>query len=122
MFLENPVLGVGADKFGKHSCTGPGWYPHNTLLQAYAELGLVGGGLLTALMALAGVQLVRPLLTFGNGTTNWGAHVFALALFTLFFLVDQFYGNYFQAIGAWLTLGLASSLRARGKRGSEKSG
>jgi hypothetical protein len=122
MFLENPVLGVGADRFGERSCTGPGWYPHNTLLQAYAELGLVGGGLLTVLMALAAVTLVRPLLAFSNGTTKWVAHVFALALFTLFFLVDQFYGNYFQAIGVWLTLGIASSLRAGDKRGSEKSG
>ncbi|KAF0185754.1 MAG: hypothetical protein FD164_15 [Nitrospirae bacterium] len=111
MFIDNPVWGVGAARFGECSCTGPGWYPHSTILQGLAELGMVGGGLLLGLFVFAAVTLVRPLMAARQGE-NEPTHAFVLALFAVFLAIDQVYGNYFMAAGTWLMLGIAASLRA----------
>lgn len=121
MFMAHPLLGVGATRFGERSCVGPGGYPHSTVLQAYAELGLVGGGLLTALLTLAAVTFVRPFLTVRQGP-NWTADAFVLALFAMFLVGDQIYGNYFMSVGAWLMLGIAASMRSHDKQGCVSHG
>lgn len=41
--LAHPLTGIGASKCGFYSCGGWGAYPHSTFLQAFAELGVVGG-------------------------------------------------------------------------------
>ena len=115
MFLENPIFGVGAARFGEQSCTGAMGFPHSTILQGGAELGLIGGGLLIGLMILAAVTLARPFLSVRQGS-NWSAHAFVLALFAAFQLGDQIYGNYFMSVGTWLLLGIAASMRAVGNR------
>lgn len=116
MFSENPVFGVGAARFGEQSCAGPMAFPHSTILQGGAELGLIGGGLLIGLMMLAAVTLARPLLSVRQGS-NWSVHAFVLALFAAFQLGDQIYGNYFMSVGTWLLLGIAASMRAVDNRG-----
>jgi len=121
MFTEHSYLGVGAARFGEHSCTGPGGFPHSTILQGFAELGLVGGGLLVGLLALAAVTLVHPILFVTQGT-NWSADSFVLALFAAFFVGDQIYGNYFMSVGMWLMLGIASSMRANERQGCVSRG
>jgi hypothetical protein len=116
MFTKNPVFGVGATRFGDYSCTGPGGgYPHSTILQGFAELGLVGGGLLAGLLALAALTLMRTLPT-AEAATNGSAAVFALALFAALLAADQIYGNYFMSAGMWLMLGFAASLRTHEKQ------
>lgn len=115
MFREHPYIGVGASRFGEHSCNGSGGYPHSTILQGFAELGLLGGGLLTGLLVLAGVTLARPVMLCGQGS-NWSADAFVLALFVTFAVADQIYGNYFMSVGTWLMLGVAASMRAHDRQ------
>jgi O-antigen ligase len=111
MFMDNPVWGVGAARFGDCSCTGPGWYPHNLILHGFAELGLIGGGLLLGLLMLATWSLTRPLMS-ARQEESQTTHAFVLALLALFLVADQFYGSYFMAAGAWLMFGIAASQRA----------
>lgn len=121
MFGEHPYIGIGAARFGENSCTGSGGFPHSTVLQGFAELGLMGGGLLAGFLALAGVTLVRPLLSVRQGS-NWSADAFVLALFVTFAVADQIYGNYFMSVGTWLMLGIAASMRANNKHGGQSRG
>lgn len=116
MFSENPVFGVGPSRFGERSCVGSGGFPHSTILQGFAELGLVGGALLAGLLALAAVTLVQPFLAVRE-KPSWSVDAFVLALFAMFFLADQIYGNYFMSVGMWLMLGIAASMRAHDKQG-----
>jgi O-antigen ligase len=115
MLEAHPYMGVGAARFGEFSCTGSGGFPHSLILQGFAELGLFGGGLLVGLFALATVTLLRPFLP-GRQASNWSADVFVLALFTVFLVADQIYGNYFMSVGAWLMLGIAASMRSNIKQ------
>ena len=121
MFVAHPYWGVGSAQFGVYSCTGPMGFPHSTILQGFAELGLVGGGLLVGLLALATVTLVRPFLYGGQGS-NWSAGAFVLALFAAFLVEDQIYGNYFMSAGTWLMLGIAARMRVNNNHGGESRG
>jgi hypothetical protein len=118
MFLANPILGVGAARFGEQSCTGPKGFPHSTILQGFAELGIIGGGLLIGMLVLAVITLLRPFLSVRHGS-NWSADAFVLAFLAMFLGVDQVYGNYFMSVGSWLMLGIAASIRASNKLGDE---
>lgn len=121
MFLDNPIFGVGAARFGEQSCTGPTGFPHSTVLQGIAELGLVGGGLLIALLLAIAVTAASPFLSARQGR-NGSVDAFILALFAVFFVGDQIYGNYFMSVGTWLLLGIAASMRANNKHGGESRG
>ncbi|HSW61837.1 MAG TPA: O-antigen ligase family protein [Dissulfurispiraceae bacterium] len=121
MFMNNPVWGVGAARFGDCSCTGAGWYPHSTILQGFAELGLVGGGLLLGLFMLAAVTLARPLVYARQGESQ-PTHAFVFGLFVLFLVADQFYGTYFMAAGTWLMLGIAASQRTHAGKEEARHG
>lgn len=118
MFLANPILGVGAARFGEQSCTGPKGFPHSTILQGFAELGIIGGGLLIGMLILAAVTLLRAFLSVRHGS-NWSTDAFVLAFFAMFLGADQIYGNYFMSVGSWLMLGIAASMRASNKLGDE---
>jgi len=120
LFMKNPVWGVGAAQFGNCSCTGPGWYPHSTILQGFAELGLVGGSLQIGLFVVAAMTLLRPLM-FVKQYGSRAAHAFVLALFALFLVSDQFYGTYFMATGTWLMIGIAASLRSKANEESSRA-
>jgi O-antigen ligase len=111
MLLTNPVWGVGAAKFGEHSCTGSNGFPHSTILQAFAEMGLIGGGLLVVLLVFCVITLIRPFLSVGHKRA-WPADAFVLTLFVVFILADQFYGNYFMSVGMWLVVGITGSMQA----------
>jgi len=114
IFIENPLWGIGAGRFGDCSCTGPGWYPHNIVLQGFAELGLLGGSLQLGLFILATITLLKPLILM-KYSGHLSAYSFALALFTVFFVSNQFYGTYFMATGTWLLVGVAARLRSETK-------
>lgn len=121
MFSENPIFGVGAARFGGRSCAGSTGFPHSTILQGFAELGLIGGGLLVGLFALAAITLLRPFLHVKQ-EPNWSAGAFVLALLAAFLVADQIYGNYFMSVGTWLILGIAASMRANVKQGGISRG
>jgi O-antigen ligase len=112
LFMQNPIWGVGAARFGDCSCTGPGWYPHNTILQGFAELGFIGGGLQLGLFVLAAVALLQPLMSVRQDGSE-GTYAFVLALFAMFLVSDQFYGTYFMTAGTWLMIGIAASLHSK---------
>lgn len=115
MFAHSPIIGVGAARFGDRSCTGASGFPHSTVLQAFSELGLVGGGTLLALLLQAGTAFARQ-----NRRDAIGP--FALALFVAFLVADQIYGNLFMASGTYLLLGLAAGTLAEIKRESVAHG
>lgn len=114
MFLENPILGVGAGRFGVRSCAGYMGFPHSTILQGVAELGVIGGGLLIVLLLITLLTLIRIMVPMKT-RANWQANAFALALFGAFMLADQIYGNYMMATGTWMLIGYAAGVRANGQ-------
>lgn len=120
MFIQNPIWGVGVDQFGDCSCTGPGWYPHNTVLQGFAELGLVGGGLQIGLFILAAATLLQRLILTRQVRID-AAYAFVVGLFVLFLVSDQFYGTYLMAAGTWLIVGIAASLRTNANKESSRA-
>jgi len=117
MFVQSPILGVGAARFGERSCAGIQGYPHSTILQGFSELGLIGGGLFLGLLSLAALTLARRFIVAKNVMhSNPTTGPFALALFAAFLLADQIYGNYFMATGMCLMLGVAASMSAQQRK------
>ena len=115
IFAEHPLYGIGATKFGERSCTGPGWYPHSTILQAFSELGLVGGSLLLGLLFLAALALARRCMSAKHYPCE-PAYAFALALFMALLAADQIYGNYFMSTGIYLMVGFSAGMLAAEKQ------
>ncbi len=108
IFLAKPLTGVGANSYGFYSCTGSGWFPHTTILQVLAELGVLGGLLYFSLLWM----VVRvPITRYRSSTdvafkANMG---WLLAFIILQFTTSQFYGNYFMSAGLYFVMGLAAS-------------
>jgi hypothetical protein len=112
IFMERPWFGVGAAGFGRFSCTGVAGFPHSTVLQALAELGIVGGGLLyLGLLLSAFMRLGRGALDATSAERRQIAG-FALATFVMYVVADQLYGNYFMATGSYLMIGIAAGIRS----------
>lgn len=112
IFLQKPWLGVGAGMFGWYSCTGPGGFPHSTVLQVLAELGVLGGGLFAALMVLSVMALMGRLRNANSGPER-RAMTFLVSLFASVLVADQIYGNDLMAAAFWLLMGIAASMRSR---------
>jgi hypothetical protein len=107
---EHPLTGIGATRFGDYSCGGSGSYPHSTVLQAFAELGVMGGMLLLILFTVSLVAVARVYLSsnaFANEAMFW------LVLIVFFGQLDQIYGNYFMAAGSFFLFGVANRLYIR---------
>lgn len=109
IFLAKPWTGVGANAYGFYSCTGPGWFPHSTILQVLAELGVWGGLLYFSLIGMVFWTIIS------RGKTELTAHAKAnmgwLLAFVVFqFTVSQFNSNYFMSAGLYFVIGLAASL------------
>jgi len=108
--LRHPLTGVGAGNFGNHSCAGPKSYPHSTILQAFAELGIIGGGLLLALFASTLVSITRALFSKKIVVPH---AIFWLSLLAFFGMTDQVYGSYFMAAGSFFIFGVSGRLAVR---------
>jgi len=121
MFLENPIFGVGAARFGEQSCTGPKGFPHSTIFQVLAELGVSGGGMLIGMLIIAAVTLLRRILS-NMHRANWSTDAFSLAFLAMFLGADQIYGNYFLSVASWMMLGIVASMRSSNKLGGESLG
>ena len=121
MFLENPIFGVGAARFGEQSCLGPKGFPHSTILQVLAELGVNGGGMLIGMLIIAANTLLRRILSDMH-RANWSTDAFILAFLAMFLGADQIYGNYFMSVGSWMMLGIVASMRSSNKLVGESLG
>lgn len=122
IFLERPWFGVGAARFGRFSCTGVAGFPHSTILQALAELGIVGGGLLYPGLLLATfVRLGRSVIGGTRAERNRIAE-YVLATFVMYVVADQLYGNYFMATGSYLMIGIAAGMPTGSGDGNRSTG
>lgn len=108
IFLAKPLTGVGANSYGFYSCRGPGWFPHTTILQVLAELGVIGGLLYFPLIWLVfWAPITRYKLEVNvpfRANMGW-----LLAFVVLQFTTSQFNGNYFMSAGLYFAMGLAAS-------------
>lgn len=114
IFMTKPLFGIGAGRFGERSCTGIGGFPHSTILQSFAELGVMGGTLL-GLLFVSLFTLLRKCI-FNQNNVVTAESVFVLTLFSTFFVADQIYGNYFMMVGTSLMLGITSRIEIKNKK------
>ncbi len=121
VFINSPLWGVGAASFGRYSCAGETGYPHNTVLQSFAELGIVGGLLYCGLLVIALFGFFRRAF---NGTVKKTSAVaqLSLSLYVMYLLTDQLYGNYFMAAGSYFMIGVAASMRSNPAWGDSPDG
>ena len=107
IFISRP-LGVGANHYGFYSCQGPGAFPHSTLLQVFAELGIIVGFGYCVLIWLTLSTLIRAV------RMSWNVHeasiimwFFTFALMQVF--IAQLIGNYFINSSLYFAVGVAAS-------------
>ena len=109
IFWKHPVIGVGANKYGQYSCSGPGWYPHSTILQVFAELGLLGAFLYAVMLYLTYSTYIRY-HNFISTIQAKAVSAWLLAFLTFQLGLNQIYGNYFLSAGLYFTIGIASGI------------
>lgn len=112
MAVSAPVFGVGAGEFGERLCRNGVYFPHSTFLQALAELGLWGAGLLVGMVWLAGGGLVRIVFNKEGRAERRATAWLLLALGCFYLITDQIYGNYFMSIPFYLLTGAGIALAA----------
>lgn len=118
VFQSAPWVGVGVALYGRHSCAGVAGYPHSTILQSFAELGVAGGLLFAGLMASAMAASLR----WARGSRHWMMPL-VLGMFVQYLATDQLYGNYLMATGTYFWVGVAASMQSNSEwsplRGNE---
>ncbi len=114
IFLAKPLTGVGANSYGFYSCHGPGWYPHTTILQVLAELGVLGGLLYFSLLWMVVSVPIRRYMSTVDASlkANMG---WLLAFMVLQITISQFYGNYLMSASLYFVMGLAARFYDGGK-------
>ncbi|MET4331670.1 hypothetical protein ABIB80_007530 [Bradyrhizobium sp. i1.15.2] len=108
-FQKTPVFGIGLENFAAHTC--PGSFPHSTILQAFVEMGAVGGIAYVLLLATAIFSLIG--LTINRLPCTSRPAIVVLALLSFFIILDQFYGRILLSSTASLLLGFSASLVTR---------
>lgn len=109
LFTEHPFLGRGVGGFAIRDPIYS--YPHNILLEALAELGVVGFALVAAFLALA-VSCATQVWRSSSGAHREDAALI-LGLFAMA-IVNAMLSDPIEAVGGvWLTAGLIYGLRAR---------
>jgi len=107
IFYEHPIIGVGANRYGEFSCTGPGSFPHSSILQVLAELGLIGFSIYASMLLISLQTVHRYFCTtsdvFKKSVIGW-----LLAYMSFQLIVSQLYGNYFLSAGIYFVLGIAA--------------
>ncbi|KGT73633.1 hypothetical protein MA20_43290 [Bradyrhizobium japonicum] len=109
LFQETPVFGIGLENFAAHTC--PGSFPHSTILQAFVEMGTVGGIAYVLLLGTAIFLLIG--LTIDRLPCTSRLAIVVLALLLFFIILDQFYGRILLSSTAGLLLGFSASLVTR---------
>lgn len=119
LFLTSPltVTGVGAGNFGFHSCFKnqhkPFASPHGTVLHVLTELGLIGGVLFLGIVLIAFGGLLRRL--WRDGFRGNLTSCVLTALWTYYFIVDQFSHSYFTVVHFFLLAGVIASQLANNR-------
>jgi O-antigen ligase len=111
-FISNPIIGVGMGCYGSYSGRRWGdWFPpHNTYMQLFAELGLIGGFLFMSVIWLTFKNLAeskRILDRMGVKRTFLGSFVPGLATYYCVYLVVAFFGIEIYSNFWWLCGGLS---------------
>jgi putative inorganic carbon (hco3(-)) transporter len=127
MFLDNPILGVGAGNYTVHfdryadvvgfsardyEQPGEVHYPHNLYLEIAAETGLVGLALFAGVIAAAflGLRQARAaLLARGDRVSADFARAFEIALVGYLVSSVFLHGHFLRYL--WLLFGFAAALR-----------
>lgn len=109
LFQETPVFGIGLENFAAYTC--PGSFPHSTILQAFVEMGAVGGIAYVLLLGTAIFLLIG--LTMNRLPCTSRPAIVVLALLSFFIILDQFYGRILLSSTAGLLLGFSASLVTR---------
>lgn len=106
-FIANPIVGIGAGRFAEVSGI-PGAYPHNSVLQAFTELGVFGGSLYLGIVVLLVWRLFGLVRDKSDVRGEWAWYV--LGLWVYLFMIELVGGNYLMSASFWLVSGLAVSL------------
>jgi len=117
-FIANPVAGVGVGRFAEVSGIS-GAYPHNSVLQAFTELGVIGGTLYLGIVVLLVWRLFGLARDRLDMRGEWAWYV--LGLWVYLFMVELLGGNYLMSASFWLVSGLAVSLIKSGGKSSNQS-
>jgi O-antigen ligase len=101
-FVEHPLLGVGTG-----NSSGGAGYPHNSILEVAAELGLVGLLIFLSLHAMVALTAYRSIQLTRGKPTAWVVHTsFAIYLFA--FVESQFSGHMGGDMLLYVSIGLVA--------------
>jgi hypothetical protein len=109
MALKYPLSGVGAGGYGNSLCGDSRYFPHSTLLQAFAELGLIGGLILVGIVGLVARGLAQCVFS-GDRPERRNTAWMLMSLWGFYLMTDQLYGNYFLALPFSLLTGVAVAM------------
>lgn len=113
LFLARPIFGAGANHYGFYACTGPGSFPHSTLLQVFAELGGIVGLMYCGIIWMTLHTLMRsrqrPSALALEPIWSW-----FVAFSVMQVLIAQLNGNYFLSASLYFVMGVAAAARDKG--------
>lgn len=109
LFQDTPVFGIGLDNFAAYTC--PGSFPHSTILQAFVEMGAIGGIAYVLMLGAATLSLI--VLAIDRFLPTSRTAIVVLALLSFFMILDQFYGRIPLSSTIGLFLGFSAALVAR---------
>lgn len=118
LFLAKPLFGAGANHYGFYACTGPGSFPHSTVLQVFAELGVFVGMAYCALIWSTLHALMR-MRRDPNQPTTKPVWTWLLTLSVMQLLIAQLSGDYFTSAALYFVMGAAANARDRKLAGVE---
>jgi O-antigen ligase len=120
-FADHPTLGVGTGSFAtvarREVCPGPGCrdrYPHNILLEAAAELGILGALLVIGILVSGARAILRA-----YHSNPFGPACIVFALFTASTVTAMLTGDIAGDHGLWLDGGIGVGLLLTASRSGQ---
>jgi hypothetical protein len=109
LFQDTPVFGIGLENYAAYTC--PGSFPHSTILQAFVEMGAIGGIAYVLMLGAATFSLI--VLAIDRLLYTNRSAIVVLALLSFFIILDQFYGRILLSSTIGLFLGFSATLVTR---------
>ena len=106
LFQDTPVFGIGLENYAAYTC--PGSFPHSTILQAFVEMGAIGGIAYVLMLGTATFSLI--VLAIDRLLYTSRTAIVVLALLSFFIIIDQFYGRILLSSTIGLFLGFSATL------------